>query len=140
MSEKNDHLPEETVNAEEKQENTDLQRDFAKKMQAIASDLWGSLSGGAAAFVTDRAAEESDAAGRKYAQEGRTAGDTVKPDGPAAGLKKADKKANAPRAENRDQPGSFRRRSPRRTWSSDTGCHDRRTLRPSACRAPGSSP
>ncbi len=98
MSEKNDHLPEETVNAEEKQENTDLQRDFAKKMQAIASDLWGSLSGGAAVFGTDRAPDETAAAGRNYAKEGKP-GDTVRPDGPAGELKKAEKKANSSRAE-----------------------------------------
>ncbi len=72
MSEKNDNLPEEPVSGEGKPGTAEFQADFAKRMQAIASDLWGSLGGSREGLNGIRKTPQAGtgAAGKEPAQAG----------------------------------------------------------------------
>ena len=81
MPNNHDPFTDETNIPQDPKENSEIQQDFVKKLQAVGSDLWGALSGG-----TDYAARKpAPAAGREAAPAGKAATSAPKTAGKEAG-------------------------------------------------------
>ena len=81
MPNEHEPLPEEMDGASEVQDVSEIQKDFAKKMQAIASDLWGAVSGASGAGpVKEDAPAARTAPANRNADRGQAGKATLAPD------------------------------------------------------------
>ena len=81
MPNNQDPFTDEANNPQEPKENSEIQQDFVKKLQAVGSDLWGALSGGSDYAVkkpSPAVAREAASAGKAAPSAPKTAGKEAK--------------------------------------------------------------